>query len=350
MTRTPQLIAGGLLAVLGPLTFIVVGEAATEDAQRAAVPGLAAGGLDPVVAQAYTDAAALARTWDPPCEVPPWIIAGIGEVESGHGTHGGATVGADGTISPPIIGIALNGAGATAAIADTDDGALDGDTTWDRAVGPMQFIPSTWAAHAIDGNGDGTAEPSNIFDAAATTAAYLCASAPPMATEADWRTGILAYNHSEAYVAAVLAAAYGYRDAPTAVPVAGQGPVPIAEVQGVPIHAALAPRVAAMITAAAADGVDLRIGNSYRTPEEQIALRRQHCGTSDYAIYEMPSGQCRPPTARPGQSMHQQGLAIDFADCSSRSSACYRWLDANAGAYGLFNLPSEPWHWSIDGS
>ena len=100
---------------------------------------------------------------------------------------------------------------------------------------------------------------------------------------------------------------------------------------------------------AAADRVDLRIGNGYRSIDRQIQLRRQNCGTSQYAIYQKPSRQCSPPTARPGSSQHQLGLAIDFANCSNRSTACYHWLAANAARYGYYNLPSEPWHWSTSG-
>ncbi len=109
-----------------------------------------------------------------------------------------------------------------------------------------------------------------------------------------------------------------------------------------------------MLNAAADDGVML-CGGGYRSPDEQIAVRRANCGTSNYAIYEMPSSQCSPPTARPGSSMHEEGLAIDF-DCngggviSSRSSPCYVWLDAHAASYGLYNLPSEEWHFSTNGN
>jgi LAS superfamily LD-carboxypeptidase LdcB len=79
-----------------------------------------------------------------------------------------------------------------------------------------------------------------------------------------------------------------------------------------------------------------------------------HCGTSYYAIYQMPASQCHPPTAPPGTSMHEQGLAVDFtwngSVISSHSSAAYQWLDAHANAYGFYNLPSEPWHWSTNGN
>jgi LAS superfamily LD-carboxypeptidase LdcB len=106
----------------------------------------------------------------------------------------------------------------------------------------------------------------------------------------------------------------------------------------------------AMIAAAASDGTTLTIGNSYRDPQEQIDLRRQHCGTTHYAIYEMRAGDCHPPTAKPGHSQHEKGLAIDFANCSSRSTACYVWLAGHAKGFGFYNLPSEAWHWSTTGS
>ena len=107
-----------------------------------------------------------------------------------------------------------------------------------------------------------------------------------------------------------------------------------------------------LLADAAAAGVDLA-GGGYRDPAQQIAVRRNNCGTSYYAIYEMRSSQCRPPTARPGSSQHEQGKAIDFTHngnlIRSRSGAGWNWLNANANKYGLYNLPSEPWHWSVNG-
>jgi hypothetical protein len=102
------------------------------------------------------------------------------------------------------------------------------------------------------------------------------------------------------------------------------------------------------------DGIALT-GDGYRTLQAQIDLRRAHCGSSHYDIYEKPSSQCSPPTAIPGKSNHEKGLAIDF-ECGgngnyipSHSSPCFRWMAAHAATYGLYNLPSEPWYWSIDG-
>lgn len=106
--------------------------------------------------------------------------------------------------------------------------------------------------------------------------------------------------------------------------------------------------VQALLDAAVADGVRL-CGGGYRDSAGQISARRRNCGTSYYEIWEMPSGQCSPPTAKPGTSMHEKGLAVDFSNCTTRRTTCYRWLAGNAGRFGLKNLPSEPWHWSTNG-
>ena len=109
-----------------------------------------------------------------------------------------------------------------------------------------------------------------------------------------------------------------------------------------------------LLNAASADGVSL-CGGGYRSSQAQIETRRRNCGDSYYDIYQKPSSQCSPPTAPPGTSMHERGLAIDFT-CNgggvigSRSSPCFQWLSANASSYGFYNLPSEPWHWSTNGN
>lgn len=100
------------------------------------------------------------------------------------------------------------------------------------------------------------------------------------------------------------------------------------------------------------DGISL-CGYGYRDPQKQIEVRRANCGTSNYAIYQAPSSYCSPPTARPGTSMHEQGLAIDFTrngQTVSSGSAASDWLRANASNYGLYNLPGEAWHYSVDGN
>ena len=118
------------------------------------------------------------------------------------------------------------------------------------------------------------------------------------------------------------------------------------------VAGSIAENVRGLYSRAGDQGVPL-CGSGYRDPEQQIQLRREHCGTSQYAIYEMPSYQCNPPTARPGASMHEQGLAIDFT-CSGGSivsgGSCDSYLKSNAGDFGLYNLPSEIWHYSTNGN
>lgn len=114
------------------------------------------------------------------------------------------------------------------------------------------------------------------------------------------------------------------------------------------MNVAITGNAISLIAAAKSGGTSLS-GSSFRPTDEQVALRRQNCGTSTYAIYEAPSDSCRPWTARPGTSMHEQGLAIDFSACGG-GSACFVWLSNNAAKYGLKNLPEEPWHWSTTGN
>jgi hypothetical protein len=332
----------GLLVLAAGLPLIALFGVSSSGEPIEPATGFNPDGIPPVVADAYERATAAARDFAPACEIPTWLLAGVGEVESGHGTHGGASTGPDGSVAPPIIGVALPHLGP-----DTDDGAWDGSTTVDHAVGPMQFIPSTWRAHGRDGNHDGTVDPHNIYDAALSAAGYLCVAGSPMAIESDWRRGLLAYNHSEQYVEEVLAAGARYRV--NSVAGAATGPVRLVHVDGIGLtNETWAPQVRAMLDAAAADGIVLT-GHSYRDSADQIALRRAHCGTSSYAIYEMPSNRCRPPTARPGTSLHEQGLAIDFNNCATMHTDCHRWLSDRAHLYGLRPLASEPWHWSING-
>jgi peptidoglycan hydrolase CwlO-like protein len=119
------------------------------------------------------------------------------------------------------------------------------------------------------------------------------------------------------------------------------------------VAGSIAGNVQALLNAAAAAGVSLCASSGWRSPQRQIELRRAHCGSSNYAIYQMPASQCQPPTARPGSSMHEQGLAIDFS-CNgggaiTRGNSCWNFLVAHASDYGLYNLASETWHWSTNG-
>jgi hypothetical protein len=122
---------------------------------------------------------------------------------------------------------------------------------------------------------------------------------------------------------------------------------PLTTVRGITVDTSVAGAVEALLVAAERDGIVLT-GTGHRDATHQVQLRQAHCGVSDYAVHHAPASACSPPTARPGTSMHEQGLAIDFADCG-RATPCFQWLAAHAGAYGLYNLASEPWHWSVNG-
>jgi membrane-bound lytic murein transglycosylase B len=161
---------------------------------------------------AYAGAALAKNAERPDCDLGWNTLAGIGWVESRHGSYGGASIADDGTVSPPIIGIALDGT-TTDLIADTDGGAIDGDAEFDRAVGPMQFIPGSWANWYIDASGDGIADPHNIDDASLAAANYLCRAVPTLGDEESWRAGIASYNSASSYLDLVATAASRYATA-----------------------------------------------------------------------------------------------------------------------------------------
>ncbi|MFJ2863434.1 lytic transglycosylase domain-containing protein [Kitasatospora sp. NPDC087314] len=172
--------------------------------------------LPATVFAAYRQAEASTAQRSPGCHLPWQLLAAIGQVESGQAN--GGQVDAAGTTFTPILGPALDGNG-FAAIPDTDGGRYDGDARWDRAVGPMQFIPSTWAVWGADANGDGKADPNNVFDAAETAARYLCAGGRDLTDPAQLDRAVLSYNNSGEYLRTVRnwMAHYG-SGAVTAVP------------------------------------------------------------------------------------------------------------------------------------
>lgn len=146
---------------------------------------------------------------NPQCELSWNTLAGIGWVESRHGLIHGTTLAADGTLSPSLYGVALDGNG-FAHVPDSDAGAIDGDTAGDRAVGPMQFLPDSWRNWHTDANGDGVEDPQNIFDATMAAAHYLCRAAGTLGTHDGWERGVLAYNSSHQYLNDVMDAANRY--------------------------------------------------------------------------------------------------------------------------------------------
>jgi membrane-bound lytic murein transglycosylase B len=180
--------------------------------QQPSISELTTGGIPRVALQAYHEAAAELAQSAPNCHLPWALLAGIGRVESNEGQYGGAALQADGNETQPIVGPRLDGSQAgMARIADTDHGRYDGDKSFDRAVGPMQFLPSTWAVVGVDADGNGVADPENIFDAAAGAGVYLCAGGANLSTAAGQEAAVMSYNHSQSYVDLVLALMRAYQ-------------------------------------------------------------------------------------------------------------------------------------------
>ncbi len=165
-------------------------------------------GIPERAVRAYSGASLALAAQQQRCHLGWTTLAALGAIESGHGTNGGSRIGENGVARPGIFGPRLDG-GAFGAVADTDDGRIDGDKTWDRAVGPLQFIPSTWARWGADGNGDAVADPQQLDDAALAAGRYLC-SYGDLSVPATWRAAVFAYNHLDSYVTSVADLARHY--------------------------------------------------------------------------------------------------------------------------------------------
>lgn len=174
----------------------------------AAVPAEGPLGIPGIPFAAYRGAEARMAVEQPGCGVSWTLLAGIGEVESNH-VRGGRTDAA-GNVLEKVIGPVLDGSGGFGMVPDTDRGVLDGDPTYDRAVGPTQFLPGTWEHYGADGNGDGVADPQNVFDSALGTAHYLCSGGLNLRDAGQVQTAVYRYNHSYDYVAKVTGWAQAY--------------------------------------------------------------------------------------------------------------------------------------------
>lgn len=189
----------------------------------ATIPVTFTGEVPATMLDAYRRASDAVNLAQPGCHLPMELLAAIGKVESNHAR--GGRIDPNGTTSHPILGPALDGNG-FAAIPDTDGGLLDGDTVWDRAVGPMQFLPATWRRWQADGNGDHRADPNNVYDASLAAGRYLCAGSRDLATPQGLDAAILSYNNSASYRNLVLSWLANYTKGTVGVPDDIGGPVP----------------------------------------------------------------------------------------------------------------------------
>ncbi len=169
-----------------------------------------ASGIPAVALAAYERAATVIDDADHGCHMPWQLVAAIGRVESDHGRANGNVLTDKGMAEPGIYGPALDGRHGTTMIRDTDAGQYDKDATYDRAIGPMQFIPSTWAIVGVDADNDGQRNPQDIYDAALASAVYLCSGPDDLSTASGQRSSVFRYNHSQRYVDLVLAIERAY--------------------------------------------------------------------------------------------------------------------------------------------
>ncbi|PWU49724.1 murein transglycosylase [Micromonospora sp. S4605] len=170
-------------------------------------------GISPVAMQAYGYAELVLAETNRSCGLSWTTLAAIGFVESGHGQANNARLGPDGRALPEIIGLPLDGQGGRMRITDTDRGQLDRDTTYDRAIGPMQFIPTTWQEIGADADGDGRKDPHDLDDAALAAGNYLCKGGRNLTIPGDWWNAILSYNDVRRYAQDVFDTANRYGQA-----------------------------------------------------------------------------------------------------------------------------------------
>jgi membrane-bound lytic murein transglycosylase B len=180
--------------------------------KKRVVANASTSGIPSAALAAYQRAETVINAADKSCNLSWQLVAAIGRVESDHGRTNGNSLDQDGVAQPGIYGIALDGTNNTAVIRDTDGGQYDSDDQFDRAVGPMQFIPSTWSVVGVDSDGDAQRNPQDIDDAALATAVYLCSGDDDLSTTPGQRAAVHRYNHSESYVNLVLSIMNAYMD------------------------------------------------------------------------------------------------------------------------------------------
>ena len=181
-----------------------------DGAADSVIESASANGIPAAALAAYQRAEQVINSADQSCNLTWQLVAAIGRVESDHGRYGGNVLGEDGKSRPGIYGIPLDGSNGTAEIRDSDAGQFDDDQVFDRAVGPMQFIPQTWNIVGVDGDGDGTRDPQDIDDAALATAVYLCSGDEDLSTYGGQKASVYRYNHSQEYVDLVISIMNAY--------------------------------------------------------------------------------------------------------------------------------------------
>ena len=214
-------------AIEEPANIPVPGEIAPgvpKGSEDEVIKSASTNGIPAAALSAYQRAAQVIGTADASCKIEWPLVAAIGRVESDHGRYGGNVLSAEGVSRPGIYGIPLDGSNGTQRISDTDAGQYDNDKTFDRAVGPMQFIPSTWSVVGVDGDGDGKRDPQDIDDAALATAVYLCSGDEDLSTRAGQESAVFRYNNSDEYVDLVLSIMETYASGDySAVPTSSSG-------------------------------------------------------------------------------------------------------------------------------
>jgi hypothetical protein len=266
---------------------------------------LDANGIPSVALAAYQRAAGVLDGIKPGCGVDWALLGAIGRVESNHARFGGNVLDASGIARPGIIGIPLDGSQGTARITDTDGGALDRDSVYDRAVGPMQFIPSSWKLAGRDGDGDGDANPQSLTDAVTGAGVLLCSGGTDLRQPGAAYKAVMRYNQSDAYVRTVLSIADAYRRGVTVVPMsalpaarpaAGSGSA-TPDGSGFAYAGSPAPRPAASSSARPTPSSSAKPSPAPSSPQPSPSPK--------------PSGQPKPkPTPDPAPSKPSPGLPV----------------------------------------
>jgi membrane-bound lytic murein transglycosylase B len=213
-----------VVAAARPLIGLHIAQAETPAPPPATVVNApTAVGIPSTALSAYRNAEQKMAASNPDCGISWNLLAGIGRIESGH-ANGGATD-ARGTAVRPIYGPALDGTLPGNEV--VTQRIADGRVSYARAMGPMQFLPGTWARYASDGDGDGVADPQNLYDSTLAAARYLCSGGMNLRDQSQVMAAVLRYNNSMSYARNVLgwAAAYATGVLPVDLP-AVTGPAP----------------------------------------------------------------------------------------------------------------------------